>query len=167
MDKLLRDDTLPPQAVLARMVDPAMSTAMAETALWAVLSLHRDHFRYAAQQRAGEWRSLPQRRADALRVAVLGLGEMGRTVALRLAANGYRVDGWSRHEVTLRGIESFTGDAALPTLLARADIVINLLPLTARTHSLFKAQTFAQMKPGAGFVNLARGSRWWTRLLPH
>jgi glyoxylate/hydroxypyruvate reductase A len=159
VDKLLRDDTIPTHIQLARMVDPAMSTAMAETALWAVLSLQRDHFEYAAQQRASEWRSLPQRRADEVHVAVLGLGEMGRTVALRLAANGYPVSGWSRREVALPGIETFIRDTALPALLARADIVINLLPLTARTHSLFNAQTFAQMKRGASFVNLARGQQ--------
>ena len=157
VDKLLRDDTIPSEVLLARMVDPAMSTAMAETALWAVLSLHRDHFAYAAQQGTGEWRILPQRRADEVRVAVLGLGEMGRTVALRLVANGYPVSGWSRRETALPGVDSFTRDTALPTVLKQADIVINLLPLTARTHSLFNADTFARMKKGASFVNLARG----------
>ena len=157
VDKLLRDDTIPSGLLLARMVDPAMNTAMAETALWAVLSLHRDHFTYAAQQRAGEWRSLDQRRADEVRVAVLGLGEMGRTVALRLAANGYPVSGWSQRETALPGVESFAGDATLPTVLEQADIVINLLPLTPRTHSLFNADTFSRMKKGASFVNLARG----------
>ena len=156
-DRLLRDDTIPAEVLLARMVDPAMSTAMAETALWAVLSLHRDHFRYAAQQRAGEWHSLPQRRADEVRVAVLGLGEMGRAVALRLSANGYVVEGWSRREAELLGVTSNVRDAALPALLGRADIVINVLPLTARTHSLFNEKTFGQMKRGSSFVNLARG----------
>jgi glyoxylate/hydroxypyruvate reductase A len=157
VDKLLRDDTIPSDLLLARMVDPAMSTAMAETALWAVLSLHRDHFAYAAQQRMGEWRSLPQRRANEVQVAVLGLGEMGRAVALRLVANGYPVSGWNRHGAALPGVNSFTRDAALPVVLKQADIVVNLLPLTARTHSLFNAETFARMKKGAGFVNLARG----------
>lgn len=157
VDKLLRDDTIPSDVLMARMVDPAMSTAMAETALWAVLSLHRDHFSYAAQQRAGKWRSLPQRRAEEVRVAVLGLGEMGRAVALRLVANGYAVIGWSRREAALQGVAGFTRDAALPAVLGQVDIVINLLPLTARTHSLFAAQAFSQMKAGASFINLARG----------
>ncbi|HET7794365.1 MAG TPA: glyoxylate/hydroxypyruvate reductase A, partial [Rhizobacter sp.] len=156
-DRLLRDDTIPSEVLLARMVDPAMSTAMAETALWAVLSLHREHFRYAAQQRSGEWRSLPQRRADEVRVVVLGLGEMGRTVALRLAGNGYVVEGWSRREAKLPGVETHIRDAALPGMLGRADIVINLLPLTARTNSLFNEKTFSQMKACSSFVNLARG----------
>lgn len=159
VDKLLRDDTVPRDLPLARMVDPAMSAAMAETALWAVLSLHRDHFAYAAQQRSGVWRALPQRRADELRVAVLGLGEMGRSVAQRLVANGYTVLGWSRREASLPGVASFTRDATLPAVLGHADIVINLLPLTARTHSLFNAQAFSHMKAGASFVNLARGQQ--------
>lgn len=157
VDKLLRDPSIPADAPLARMVDPAMSTAMAETALWAVLSLHRDHFRYAAQQRDRTWRDWPQRRADEVQVAVLGLGEMGRTCAQRLLANGYRVSGWSRHAAELPGVRCLAGDGALPALLAEADIVLNLLPLTARTHSLFDTRRFEQMKPGAGFVNLGRG----------
>lgn len=156
-DKLLRDDSIPPHIPLARMVDPAMSAAMAETALWATLCLHRDYFGYAEQQRAGIWQTLPQRRADEVHVAVLGLGEMGRTVALRLAGNGYRVSGWSRRRRSMVGVDTLHGDATLADLLRTADVVINLLPLTVRTHSLFDERRFSQMKRGAGFVNLARG----------
>ena len=46
------------------MVDPAMNAAMAETALWAVLSLHRGFYEYAAQQRMRRWHPLVQSRAD-------------------------------------------------------------------------------------------------------
>ncbi|MFP5339584.1 MAG: glyoxylate/hydroxypyruvate reductase A, partial [Gammaproteobacteria bacterium] len=46
VDRLLDDPSLP-DVPLARMVDPAMSAAMAETALWATLSLHRRFFDYA------------------------------------------------------------------------------------------------------------------------
>ena len=43
------------------MVDPAMNEAMAETALWAVLSLQRDFFDYAGQQESAQWLPHPQR----------------------------------------------------------------------------------------------------------
>ena len=85
VDKLLADDSIPAQVPIARMVDPAMNEAMAETALWAVLSLQRDFFDYARQQAALQWRPHPQRRADELPVLVLGRGQMGSTVARRLA----------------------------------------------------------------------------------
>lgn len=157
VDKLLRDESLPTHVPLARMVDPAMSAAMTETALWATLSLQRDYFRYAEQQRTSLWQTLPQRRADETQVAVLGLGEMGRAVALRLAGNGYRVSGWSRRQRSMVGVDTCHGDVALADMLSKADVVINLLPLTVRTHSLFDERRFSQMKRGAGFVNLARG----------
>jgi glyoxylate/hydroxypyruvate reductase len=158
VDRLLADSTIAPDVPLARMVDPAMNVAMAESALWAVLALHRDFFRYTAQQRAADWRVHPQRRADEVRVAVLGLGQMGRTVALRLAANGYPVSGWSLRPAEVPGVRTSAGEAALPATLAQADIVVNVLPLTPATRGLFDAHRLAQMRAGASLVNLARGA---------
>jgi glyoxylate/hydroxypyruvate reductase A len=147
VEKLLADPSVPAHVPLARMVDPAMNEAMAQTALWAVLQLHRDFLAYARQQRAGVWQQRPQRRADEVAVAVLGMGQMGSTVARRLSDNGYPVSGWST-----RG-----GDAALPEVLGRAEVVVNLLPLTPATQGFFDAKRFAQMRAGASLVNLARG----------
>jgi glyoxylate/hydroxypyruvate reductase A len=158
VDKLLADASVPVDVPVARMVDPAMNEAMAETALWAVLSVQREFFAYARQQREPVWRQLPQRRADETTIAVLGLGQMGRTCALRLAGNGYRVAGWSRSETKLVGIATFAGEAALLPVLADADVVVNLLPLTDATRGLFNAQTFARMRRGSALVNLARGA---------
>ena len=157
VDRLLADDTVPAHIPLARMVDPMMSEAMAETALWAVLSLHRGFFDYAAQQHRGEWRQLEQRRADEVTVLVLGLGAMGRTTALRVAANGYRVGGWSTRATALPGIHTWAGPTALDAALAEAQIVVNLLPLTTATRGLFNKQRFARMRPATDLVNLARG----------
>ena len=158
VDRLLADPTLPRDVPVARMVDPAMSDAMAETALWAVLSLHRRFFDYAQQQREGRWDALPQRRADEVAVAVLGLGQIGSTVARRLAANGYAVSGWSARQAHIEGLRCLHGEAALPALLGEVDVVVNLLPLTDATRGLFNAKTFALMRRGTGFVNLARGA---------
>ncbi len=158
VDKLLADTTLPAAVPLARMVDPAMNQAMAETATWAVLSLHRRAFDYAAQQRQTQWRALPQKRADEVRVLVLGLGQMGRTTALRLAMLGYAVSGWSARAQAVEGVATTAGWAALPAALGAADIVVNLLPLTDDTRGLFDRVRLAQMRPGASLVNLARGA---------
>jgi glyoxylate/hydroxypyruvate reductase A len=146
VDRLLADPSLPAGVPVARMVDPAMTAAMAETALWAVLSLHRGFYDYAAQQRQGLWQPLPQRRADEVSVCVLGQGEMGRAVAARLAALGYRVQGWRR------------SSGPLAQALAGAQIVINLLPLTPATRGLLNAAAFAALPPGAAMVNLGRGA---------
>lgn len=158
VDRLLADPTLPAGVPIARMVDPAMNAAMAETALWAVLAVHRGYFRYARLQREARWAPHAQRRADETFVAVLGLGQMGRATVSRLALQGYRVHGWSARPRALDGVTTCAGDAALDALLSQADIVVNLLPLTPATRGLFDAARFARMKPQAGFVNLARGA---------
>lgn len=160
VDRLLQDPTLPPGVPIARMVDPAMNAAMAETALWATLALHRGFFDYARAQRDGRWLPHPQQRADEVPVLMLGLGQMGLTAARRLAQQGYAVRGWSLgpHRGDAAGIDCRHGAAALPGLLAEARIVINLLPLTPATTGLLDARFFAALPRGAAIVNLARGA---------
>jgi glyoxylate/hydroxypyruvate reductase A len=159
VDRLLADPTLPVGVPIARMVDPFMNAAMAETALWAVLSLHRGFFRYARLQRESRWAPHAQKRADEITVAVLGLGQMGRSAARRLAAQGYRVVGWSRGGAEATSdIVALHGDDALDSLLAAADVVVNLLPLTPATRGFFDAARLAHLQPSASLVNLARGA---------
>jgi glyoxylate/hydroxypyruvate reductase A len=160
VDKLLTDPTLPAGVPLARMVDPAMNEAMVQTALWALLGLHRGFLEVQAQQQQALWRQPEQLRAHEWQVLVLGLGELGGRVARTLSSLGYAVSGWS---TTMRpaqqdGVTCLQGEAALAQALAAADTVINLLPLTESTHGFFNAARFAQMKRGASLVNLARGA---------
>jgi len=145
VDKLMADATLPARVPLARMVDPAMNAAMAETALWAVLGLHRRFFDYAVQQAQGAWLPQPQRRADEVSVLVLGAGQMGGAAASRLAEQDYRVATWRARSGT-------------PPPLAEAEIVIDLLPLTPATRGLIDARFLAALPRGASIVNLARGA---------
>ena len=158
VDRLLLDTSVPVQVPLARMVDPVMNTAMGETALWAVIGLHRRFFHYATEQRAARWQQHAPLRADEVSVAVLGLGQMGRAAVLTLARHGYRVAGWSASPALVDGVTTSSGETALHTLLASAHIVVNLLPLTPATQGLFGAATLARMSEGASLVNLARGA---------
>jgi glyoxylate/hydroxypyruvate reductase A len=161
VDRLLDDPTLPPDVPIARMVDPALTAAMAETALWAVLSLHRGFFVYQRQQRNAVWRQLPQRRADELPVTLLGLGTMGLACARALAQQGYQVTAWTREAMARDvpvGVTHVHGDDALWPCLSGTSIVINLLPLTAATRGLLDARFFSALPRGAALVNLARGA---------
>ena len=146
VDRLLDDPTLPPGVPVARMVDPAMTAAMAETALWAVLALHRGFFAYARRQRQAVWQPHLQRRADEVPVLVLGQGQMGQAATARIAQQGYPVRGWRR-----------SGESLFDAL-AQAQIVINLLPLTPATRGLLNADFFAALPAKASLVNLGRGA---------
>lgn len=148
VDRLMNDPSVPTRVPIARMVDPAMNAAMAETALWAVLALQRGFFTYAANQRRSLWRAHAQRRADEVPVLVLGQGAMGGAVSERLRALGYPVTGWRRGD----------GEAALWQALPQAEIVINLLPLTPATRGMLDERCFGAMPKGSSLVNLARGA---------
>ena len=175
VDRLLADTSLPAGVPLARMVDPAMNQAMAQTALWATLALHRGFFDYQAQQAALQWRQLPQSRADEHPVLVLGAGQMGQATAQALVHLGYPVTLWRRgaaqadkakspgadQSQTLPPAPRFhqvQGQAALHAQLAQARVVINLLPLTPNTRGLIDADFLLRLPVGAGLVNLARGA---------
>lgn len=161
VEGLLSDDSVPASVPIARMVDPALATAMGETALWAVLSLHRGFYAYARQQRQMRWRQLPQLRADELPITVLGLGTMGCACVHALAPHGYRITAWSRSDAPRdlpSGVAHIHGNDALFECLRGSSIVINLLPLTAATRGLLDARFFAAMPRGAALVNLARGA---------
>lgn len=161
VDRLLADATLPAGVPIARMVDPMMNQAMAETALWAVLALHRGFFTYAGHQAAGRWQPHAQRRADEVPVLVLGAGQMGGTVARRLAANGYPVTVWRRQAgggAAGDGLAVLQGADALHAALPAAQVLLNLLPLTPETRGLIDGALLARLPRGAGLVNLARGA---------
>ncbi len=164
VERLLADPALPAGVPVARMVDPAMTAAMAETALWATLALHRGFFAYARRQRRALWRQHRQRRADELQVLVLGLGAMGAAVAARLAAQGYRVSGWrastdaAAGQSAPAGIDVLSGMPALWQRLPSTQILINLLPLTAATTGLIDNRLLAALPRGAAVINLARGA---------
>ena len=93
-----------------------------------------------------------------LRLGLVGLGRIGSRVAAIASALGMTVIAYDPYvdaeQMKTLGIER---SASLDTLLQTADIVSLHLPLTTDTRRLMNAQRFAQMKPGAIFVNAARG----------
>lgn len=159
VDRLMADATVPAQVPLARMVDPAMTAAMVQSALWAVTALHRGFFTYARQQQQAQWVQHPQRRADEVKVLVLGLGTMGAAVSAALAAQGYGVTAWRRHEGPpgSSGVTVLHGAQGLQAGLEAAEVVLNLLPLTPHTRGLIDAGFLGRMKAGAALVNFGRG----------
>ncbi|KAB1070277.1 2-hydroxyacid dehydrogenase [Methylobacterium planeticum] len=142
---------------IVRLIDLELSRVMAEAVLAWTYYLHRGMPDYARQQRGRIWQALPYRPPSQVQVGLLGLGALGATAAERLIRAGFAVAGWSRSGQPVAGIEAFTGADGLSRLLARSDIVVCLLPLTAETRGLLDAARLAAMKSGAALINFARG----------
>ena len=91
-------------------------------------------------------------------IGILGLGTLGKEVAVTLNKIGYQVKGWSRTSKVINGVQCFYGDDGLHSLLSNVDILICMLPLTAQTRGILNSDLFSRMKRGAYLINAARGS---------
>jgi glyoxylate/hydroxypyruvate reductase len=157
VDAILADETYPVGVPLARMIDPALTRHMSEFIVHRVLHFHRKLHLYDHMQRDHDWRELEQDHTLTKRVGILGLGALGADAAAHLLPFGFQIAGWSRSPKTLDGVESFYGDDGLSPFLARTDILVCLLPLTAETTGIINAGTLAQLPRGAYVINAARG----------
>ncbi|MDP1841195.1 MAG: glyoxylate/hydroxypyruvate reductase A [Reyranella sp.] len=157
VDHLLADDRLPEGVPIVRIMDDGLVGQMSEYALYWALRHHRDIDKYAASQRAKQWKV--EDFVDTLhrRIGILGLGTIGQDTAKKFAALGFPTAGWSRTKKSLPGIETFHGADGLARVLAQSDILINVLPLTRDTKGLLDAKVFATLPRGAYLINMARG----------
>jgi len=92
-------------------------------------------------------------------LGIVGFGRIGQAVARRGALGfGMPVLYSNRSPVEAAGLAAHARRVDFETLLRQADIVVLTLPLTEQTRGLMGAAQFAAMKPGAIFVNGARGA---------
>ncbi|MEA2756295.1 MAG: glyoxylate/hydroxypyruvate reductase [Aliidongia sp.] len=157
VDHILNDPLRPPHVPIVRLVDPYMTSLMVEYVTFQVLRLHLREPEFRRQQGRCEWREAGPPLARDRRVGILGLGELGAAVAAALATLGFEVAGWSRTPKDLPGIASFSGTEALDAFLARTEILVCLMPLTAATRGILGRTTFDRLPRGAGVINAGRG----------
>ena len=133
--------------------------SVAEQALLLTLALGRqlDGARQALRER--KWAQPAGRALLGGTVVIIGLGAIGLATAKRLAGFGVRQIG-VRARPELGGpaeLDRVVGVDQLPAVLAEADVVISALTFGEHNRNFFDADAFAAMKPGALFVNVARG----------
>jgi phosphoglycerate dehydrogenase-like enzyme len=91
-------------------------------------------------------------------LAILGLGRIGREMALRARAFGMKVVGYGHHWdedfATAHGISRAVD---LDELLRQADALTLHTKLTPETHHLLNARNLALLRPTAIIVNTGRG----------
>jgi len=90
-------------------------------------------------------------------LGIIGLGEIGREIALRATAFGMRILYFQRTRLSASEERSLnTSYCSLESLLAESDVIIPQLPLDPSTSNFLNRERLAQMKPGACIVNVSR-----------
>jgi phosphoglycerate dehydrogenase-like enzyme len=134
--------------------------SVAEIALLHMLALSRRLDELTAALRERRWAARPLGTALlGQTVLIVGLGAIGDAVAARLSGFGVRLAGVRAHPERggPPGVAEVAGPDGLPRLLGQADVVVCCAMLDKGTAGMFGAEQFAAMKPGALFVNVARG----------
>jgi len=90
-------------------------------------------------------------------LGIIGLGEIGRELALRAAAFGMRILYFQRRRLPAAEEQRLQATYAdLDALLAESDWVVPQLPSSPSTRNLLDRARLARIKPGAFIVNVSR-----------
>ena len=131
------------------------ASVVAEHCVMLILALYRRLFVLDAAVRDGSWRAgdpvLHELRGK--RVGLIGLGFIGRELAVRLRAFGCEVVYFARHQVE----QDLAEWLSLEDLLRTSDVVSLHVPITRATRGLIGARELALMQPEALLLNTSRG----------
>jgi phosphoglycerate dehydrogenase-like enzyme len=132
-----------------------------------LLAWNRRLAKALALQSRHEWRQIGPGELPVLSgktMLILGYGSIGKTAARAAQAFGMRVIGVRRSIPAIDAAGPAEPDITLasspelPEYLARADVVVNILPLTPDTRHCFGQAEFALMKRDALYINVGRGA---------
>ena len=146
-----------PKGVMLTRIAGIFGPWMAEYVMgWCLWHTQRTEL-FRAQQRERRWRQVDPRRLNGAELCIVGLGDIGRTIARAARGLGLRVTGVSQSGRKTPGVERVYRARDLRRPLASADFVVLTVPLIPATRGLIGARELATMKSSAWLVNIGRG----------
>lgn len=140
-----------------------LTESVADLLFAMILATSRRVCEMAAMVQTGQWRQSvgPEQYGwdvHGKTLGIVGYGRIGQALARRAALGfGMPVLYHSRRAVASGLPDGQARAVELDELLASADFIVLVLPLTDQTRGLIDARAFARMKPGAILINGARG----------
>ena len=133
---------------------------ISEYVIGQLIAMYQHFPQYVRQQQRHVWQRAGRvRMISGSTVVIIGMGNLGSSLAYRLHLLGAQVIGVRRQaQITLPGVERMIELKHLSEVLPCADAVILCLPANSGTQAFFTHREFALMKQDAVFVNVGRGS---------
>lgn len=157
IDHLLHTE-IPDSVKVTRIVDSALKQEMFEHVLACIMTSMKNLLTYHKNQLQQEWIPKNYTSIHETTITILGLGEIGKLVAERFVALGFRVKGWSNSQKNMNGVETFVGKEGLNSAIANTDFIVNILPLTTETESILNYKFFNQCSKQTVLINVGRGA---------
>ena len=133
-------------------------TTVAEHTFLLLLALEKHLLFHADSTRQGGWERKTGREILGKTIGIVGMGRIGKEVAVRARAFGMQPIGydvyWDKDFATEHGVERCQDIA---DLFSRVDYLSLHTNLTPETRELICAKTIKLLKPGAILLNCARG----------
>lgn len=156
VDHIMSDPSLRDEITITRIVDPTLVSSMRKYLLAAVLNYHKSFISYyqCKEKREWDWTIIPEQK---LEIGIMGLGQLGKDIAIYLCDLGFNVYGFSRTLKNIEGVACFHGNDSLNNFLQQINCLICLLPLTPETTDILNLDLFKQMKHPSWVINVGRG----------
>jgi len=157
-------DTMQARGITLCHSPDVLTETTADTAFALILATARRVVELANRVRDGQWHQ-PIGPAEFgvdvhhKRLGIVGMGRIGAAIARR-AHFGFAMPVAYHNRSRAPELEAELDADYLDfdALLATSDFIVSTVPLSPATENLFDDHAFAQMKPGAIFINIARGA---------
>ncbi|HVW22027.1 MAG TPA: phosphoglycerate dehydrogenase [Opitutaceae bacterium] len=133
-------------------------TTVAEHTFLLLLALEKNLLFATDATRRGEWKRKTGHELLAKTIGIVGLGRIGKEVAVRARAFGMEVIGYDLHwDEAFAKQHGVKRAQTLDDIWAASDYISLHTNLTPETRDLVSAKTIAKMKKGVLILNCARG----------
>lgn len=137
---------------------PGLHTVpIAESVLAAMLDHSKNLQQRRIDQRSHAWRRLDNDELNGRTVLIVGLGNIGKTVARFCKSFGMTVTGTKRRVEPVENVDEVFDANELIGHLPAADYIVIAAPHTPKTESMLGDSAFSSMKSSAYLINVGRG----------
>ncbi len=157
VDFIFEDTDRPPKVPVTRVVDPKLASDMSEFVTGQVFNCLKKFYQYKVEQLNLEWNPGNYSRIEDVTVGIMGVGELGMTLAKDLKMLKFKVLGWANSTKKHIDVPVYVGEGERNKFLSQSNILVCLLPLTADTKGILNRELFGILPVGAYVINVARG----------
>ena len=157
VDFIFKDQSVPQNIPITRVVDPVLASDMSEFVLALILSFFKNLNNYRTDQMNKVWYPQEYKRISDVTVGIMGMGALGEKLTEDLIKNRFKVIGWATSPKNIPGVEVYIGNKEKNTFLSRSNILVCLLPLTRETTGILNSKLFKELPKQSYVINVARG----------